>query len=34
MIGGNLLGQGGFGCVFHPAILCKKNKKKPEEYVT
>ena len=36
MIGGNLLGQGGYGCVFHPAILCKKRKKKinKEKFVT
>ena len=28
MIGGNLLGQGGYGCVFHPAVLCQNRKKK------
>lgn len=36
MIGGNLLGQGGYGCVFHPAVLCEKRKKKidKDKYVT
>lgn len=36
MIGGNLLGQGGYGCVFHPAILCENRKKKndKEKFVT
>ena len=31
LIGGEVIGYGGFGCVFRPAIKCSSNKKNYEK---
>ena len=34
MIGGAMIAEGGFGCVFHPAIPCSNDKEEEEEYIS
>ena len=34
MIGGSLLAQGGYGCVFHPEINCKGKESKERKYIS
>ncbi len=34
MNGGNLIEQGGFGCIFKPAIQCNGKDSKNEKYVS
>tara|TARA_Y100000816_G_C26101646_1_gene584057 strand:- start:119 stop:1264 length:1146 start_codon:yes stop_codon:yes gene_type:complete len=34
MIGGNLLSEGGFGCVYHPSITCKGEEENSKNFVS
>ena len=34
MIGGSLLSQGGYGCVFHPEINCKGKETTNKKYIS
>ena len=34
MIGGAMIAEGGFGCVFHPAIPCSTDEGEEDEYIS
>ena len=34
MIGGGMIAEGGFGCVFHPAIPCSNDEDDEDEYIS
>jgi hypothetical protein len=34
MKGGNVIGEGAYGCVFDPALLCEGEKARPKGFIT